>query len=180
MRLPTIETQRLIIRQFVPEDWPSVFAYSGDPAVMQYMGEGVHTEEQARTFVAESSGADARACAIVRRDTAELIGHLVFHDWYAPRTAEIGWVLHPAHQRRGYVTEAAHALLAYAFETLALHRVIATCQPENPASFMVMEKLGMRREGWFRKCIHRGGDTWWDELFYAILAEEWNAGSHNR
>ena len=55
------------------------------------------------------------------------------------------------------------------------HRVIATCQPENPASYRVMEKIGMHREGHFRKFIYRGENLWWDELFYAILDEEWYA-----
>ena len=58
-------------------------------------------------------------------------------------------------------------MLRYGFETLRLHRVIATCQPENPASWRVMEKLGMRREGHFRKGHVLHADTWWDEYFYA-------------
>jgi bifunctional non-homologous end joining protein LigD len=45
-------------------------------------------------------------------------------------------------------------MLHYSFEILDGHRVIATCQPENPASYRVMEKLGMRREAHFRKCIY--------------------------
>jgi RimJ/RimL family protein N-acetyltransferase len=98
---------------------------------------------------------------------------MVFHPWFAPRTYEIGWVIHPDYQRRGYASEAAAALLRYGFEEMALHRIIATCQPENPASYGVMEKIGMRREGHFRQCIHRGGDLWWDEYFYALLADEW-------
>ena len=71
--------------------------------------------------------------------------------------------------------EAAHALLGYGFATLGLHRVIATCQPENVASWRVMEKLGMRREAHVRQCIPRDDGTWWDEYVYAILKAEWNA-----
>ena len=113
---------------------------------------------------------------MVLKETGQLIGHMVFHPWFAPRTYEIGWVFHPGWHGRGYATEAARALLDYGFRELGLHRIIATCQPENPASYRVMEKIGMRREGHFRKCIYRGGETWWDEYFYAILAEEWGAG----
>ena len=64
-------------------------------------------------------------------------------------------------------------MLDYAFEVRDAHRVIATCQPDNVASYRVMETIGMRREAHFRQCIHRGGDEWWDEYFYAILASEW-------
>ena len=81
--------------------------------------------------------------------------------------------MHPISQGKGYATEAANALLWYGFETLQAHRIIATCQPENPASYRVMEKIGMNREGHFRKCNYRGQNIWWDEYFYAILDEEW-------
>jgi RimJ/RimL family protein N-acetyltransferase len=63
--------------------------------------------------------------------------------------------------------------LRYGFESLQVHRLIATCQPQNRPSWRVMEKLGMQREGHFRKCIPRDETTWWDEYFYAILEEDW-------
>jgi len=60
-----------------------------------------------------------------------------------------------------------------AFGVLNAHRVIATCQPANVASYRVMETIGMRREAHFRQCTHRGGDIWWDAYFYALLQKEW-------
>jgi len=51
--------------------------------------------------------------------------------------------------------------------------IIATCQPENEASWKLAEKAGMRREGFFRKCIYKEDGIWWDEYFYAILENEW-------
>jgi hypothetical protein len=84
---------------------------------------------------------------------------MIFHHWFAPRTYEIGWVLARQFHRPGYATEAARALIDHGFRTLALHRIIATYQPENPPSWRGMEKLGMRREGHFIECIHRGGDV---------------------
>jgi [ribosomal protein S5]-alanine N-acetyltransferase len=168
-----IETSRLLVRRFEPDDWKMVHPYTSDPDVMAYVEEGVLTEAQARAFVTENAGERPRAYAVVRREEHDLIGHALFHPWFSPRTHEIGWVFHKTHHGKGYATEAALALLEYGFESLGLHRVISTCQPENVASYRVMEKLGMRREAHFRKCLHRGGDTWWDEYFYAMLAEEW-------
>lgn len=81
----------------------------------------------------------------------------------------------PAHQGRGYATEAALALLAHAFGTLGLHRIVATCQPQNTPSVRVMEKLGLRREAHFRKCMRAPGGGWWDEYLYALLEEDWAA-----
>jgi ribosomal-protein-alanine N-acetyltransferase len=111
-----------------------------------------------------------------------LVGHMDFHPWFVGATHEIGWAIGRPHQGRGYATEAARALVAYAFETLRCHRVIATCQPENPASWRVMEKLGMRREAHFRQCLLQDTGEWWDEYFYALLAGEYFglAGSEPR
>ena len=170
-----IDTRRLQIRHFTPDDWQAVHAYTSDAEVMTYILDwgGPLAEEQTQKFVAENTGEEARAFALILRSEDRLIGHMLFHPWYGPRTYEVGWVLHRHYHGQGYATEAAAALLRYGFETLRLHRVIATCQPQNVPSYRVMEKLGMRREAWFRKCLLRDDATWWDEYFYALLEEEW-------
>jgi RimJ/RimL family protein N-acetyltransferase len=173
MHIPTLHTQRLTIRPFSAADWQAVYAYTSNPLVMAYMPSGTLTQVQAQEFVERHSSDQAEAAAVVLTATQHLIGHIIFHPWFAPRTYEIGWAFNPGWHRQGYATEAAHALLTYGLTTLQLHRIIATCQPENIASFRVMEKLGMRREGHFQQCIDRGNGVWWDELFYAILHEEW-------
>jgi ribosomal-protein-alanine N-acetyltransferase len=173
MPIDYIETQRLRIRSFQPNDWQAVYDYTSDPAVMLYIPEGSFTPEQAKAFVADNIGEQARAVAVLLKRVDMLLGHMVFHPWFAPQTYEIGWVFNRAYHGHGYATEAAMALLRYGFETLHLHRIIATAQPENVASWRVMEKLGMRREAHFRKCIMRPDDRWWDEYFYALLEEEW-------
>lgn len=171
-----LTTERLTIRPFQAADWAAVATYTTNPDVMTYMGEGVQTVAETQAFVIkQAAGEEVTAYALVLTSEAKLIGHMVWHPWFAPRTYEIGWVLHPDYHRRGYASEAALALLQYGFETMKLHRIIATCQPENPASYGVMEKIGLRREGHFRQCIYRGGDAWWDEYFYALLNEEWRA-----
>lgn len=171
--MQSIETPRLILRPFQPDDWQAVFGYMSSPVVTTWLPEGSLTADEARAFVAENTMDEPKALAVLPKRGQGPIGHMLFHPWFAPRTHEIGWVFAEAHQGQGYATEAARAVLTHAFETLSLHRVIATCQPENIASWRVMEKLGMRREGHFRRCIHRGADLWWDEYFYALLAEEW-------
>jgi [ribosomal protein S5]-alanine N-acetyltransferase len=179
MIVSPIETQRLWIRQFERDDWQDVADYASDAEVTTYLPEGRRTVEQTKAFVTENLGEPATAFAVVLKAERRLIGHMPFHPWFAPRTFEIGWVLNKRYHERGFATEAAAALLDYGFEALTLHRVIATCQPENVASYRVMEKIGMRREGHFRKCIDRGDATWWDEYFYAILEEEWVRGKAN-
>jgi ribosomal-protein-alanine N-acetyltransferase len=180
MHLEPIETRRLAIRQFRPDDWKAVYEYMSDPKVVAYLPEGRLTEAQTREFLAENTGEHAKALAVTLKADEALIGHMVFHPWFAPQTYEIGWVFSRRYHGHGYATEAAYALLEHGFEGLQLHRVIATCQPENVPSYRVMEKLGMRCEGHFQKCIYRGENRWWDEYFYAMLEEEWFGGKVER
>ena len=149
-----IETERLRIRHFTPDDWQAVHAYTSNASVMTYVPEGAMTEEQTKQFIAGTMTEGARTYAVDLRAEDRLIGHVGFHPWFAPRIYEIGWVVHPRYQGQGYATEAAAALLRYGFESLSVHRVIATCQSENAPSWRVMEKLGMQREGHLRKCIY--------------------------
>lgn len=172
----TLETPRLVLRRMEADDWPSVHRYMSDPVVTTWLPAGLMDEAQSQAFVAKHTGDEPTALAVISRASGDLIGHMDFHPWFAPRTHEIGWALGREHQGRGYATEAAKALLADAFERLACHRVIATCQPQNAPSWRVMEKLGMRREADFRQCIDRGDGVWWDEYLYAMLAEEYFAG----
>jgi RimJ/RimL family protein N-acetyltransferase len=173
MPIDDIETQRLRIRSFQRDDWQAVYDYTTDPAVMMYIPEGPFTPERAKAFVADNMGEQASAVAVLLKTEDMLVGHMEFHQWFAPQTYEIGWVFDRAYHGQGYATEAALALLRYGFEAMHLHRIIATCQPENVASCRVMEKLGMRREAHFRKCIRGPDNRWWDEYFYALLEEEW-------
>lgn len=168
-----ITTPRLLIRTFEAQDWQAVYSYMSDKTVMHYMPDGVLNEDQVQNFITENSNEHAKHFAIVLREQQRVIGHLVFHKYFGDHTYEIGWVMNPAYHKHGYASEAAQALLDYGFNKMKLHRIIATCQPENIASYRVMEKIGMRQEGFFKKCIPHG-ETWWDEYYYAILEEEWN------
>jgi RimJ/RimL family protein N-acetyltransferase len=170
-----LETNRLVIRPFAPDDVAAVHAYLSDPQVRLFVPEWPETLDGTEAFVRKNFD-DPRQHAIVRRADDLLVGHVGFWLWFEPRTFEIGWAIAPAHQSRGYATEAARAVLAHGFKTLGLHRIVATCDPRNLASVRVMEKLGMRREAHFRLAASSdGGATWSDEYFYAILDEEWFA-----
>jgi [ribosomal protein S5]-alanine N-acetyltransferase len=168
---------RLCVRAIEPEDWRAIHRYMSDPLVTRWLPEGVLDEARSRAFAAKNAGERREALAVAAGDASEPIGHLVFHPWGPERTWEIGWVFAREHQGRGYATEAARLLLDHAFRSLGAHRVIATCQPENPPSWRVMEKLGMRREAHFVRCIPRPGGEWWDEYFYGILADEHRAAA---
>jgi ribosomal-protein-alanine N-acetyltransferase len=172
---PARMTSRLIIREITPDDGPEIYKYMSDPQVTAWLPEGLLSASGAQDFAEEHAGEGSEALALIDRASGDFVGHMVFHAWAGTHTYEIGWVIAQPFQRQGLATEAARSLLGYAFETLQCHRVIATCQPENTASWKVMEALGMRREGLYLKCIDRGVDGWWDEYVYAILEEEYSS-----
>lgn len=83
--------------------------------------------------------------------------------------AELGWVLHKAYWRRGYVTEAARALIDFAREQLNVRRIFACCDSENVASYKTMEKLGMRlADDQGRRSNRSMGDEVRRELTYEV------------
>jgi RimJ/RimL family protein N-acetyltransferase len=113
-----------------------------------------------------------------------VIGHLYLHvedAWsqvevkeQATRTqAEVGWAFDPAHQGKGYATEAVHEALRICFEDLGVRRVVALAFADNAPSLRVMEKVGMRREALMvKESLHRELG-WLDGVSYGLLAEEW-------
>lgn len=96
-----IVTERLIIREFEPEDWQDVLQYTSDPVVMHYMPEPVHTEETVKQFLAQNKGDKAHHYAVCLQKEQRVIGHVVFHPWFGEHTYEIGWVFNSTYHRRG-------------------------------------------------------------------------------
>lgn len=88
--------------------------------------------------------------------------------------AEMGYWIGKPCWNRGYCSEAAEALLKYGFETLGLNRIFAHHMSSNPASGKVMQKIGMKREGFLRQHV-RKWDVYEDLELYAILRSEYEA-----
>jgi [ribosomal protein S5]-alanine N-acetyltransferase len=86
-------------------------------------------------------------------------------------SASLGYWIGEPHARQGYMTDAIETTVAFAFETLQLHRLEAACLPSNAASQGVLRKLAFRQEGYARRYLRINGE-WCDHLLYALLAEE--------
>ena len=87
--------------------------------------------------------------------------------------AEFRWVLHPDHVGHGYAAEAVQELIWICFENPGLRRVTAYCFADNAASWHLMARVGMRRAMCTgRDSLHRCG-SWFDDVGYALLADEW-------
>jgi len=113
--------------------------------------------------------------AIEDRNSDDLIGLCGIVVLHGSEQGEIWYLVRPDCWRRGVAAESARALLRIGFSEMNLHRIFATCLPENPASSRVLEKIGMRREGSQLKNVKIHG-VWHDSSLYAILREDWEAG----
>jgi RimJ/RimL family protein N-acetyltransferase len=87
--------------------------------------------------------------------------------------AEAWYLLRPALWGCGLISEAMATVVDHGFVRLGLHRIWATCLPENPASSRVLERLHFRREGLLREGLRIHGE-WRDAQLYALLAAEWS------
>lgn len=175
-QIDTIETQRLVIRELSSEDLEYVHRIKANEEVVRFLTWGPNDLAETRNSLdkqirmQEDDNRKIFVLGIVLEESNQLIGNclLILNDF---RTAEIGYFIHPDYWQVGYGTETAKALIGFGFNTLRLHRLIATCDPENVASIKVLKKSGMRLEGHFIKAQYVKG-AWRDNMLFAMLDEE--------
>lgn len=159
-----IETERLIIREFVMGDWKVVQQYASDPEVIKYMEWGPNTEKQTRDFVKMTIDAQndpertSYDFAVVEKETGKMIGACaIYVKSKVHRVGESGYVFDRSAWGKGYATETNKIILKFGFEKLNLHRIQATCDVLNLASANVLKKSGMSFEGNLRDNMHVRG-----------------------
>ncbi|TQL69834.1 RimJ/RimL family protein N-acetyltransferase [Nocardioides albertanoniae] len=175
---PTLITARLRLRPFLDSDVEELFALQSDAEVLRYWDSPPWTERsRADRFIARShemaaEGSGARV-VVERANDAAFLGWCTLNSWNPDfRSASLGYCLGKAAWGQGYATEAAGALLGWAFEALDLNRVQAEADTRNAASGRVLEKLGFRLEGTLREdCVVDGvvSDSW----VFGLLRREW-------
>ena len=173
-------TERLLLRPYSTDDLDALHDLERRAETARYLYNEPLTREAAqalldrrRQMVAIDEAGDDLALVVVLEATGRLIGHVMLRrSSLEHRQGEVGYVLHPDHQGRGYATEATALLLRLGFEELGLHRIVGRLDARNAASAAVLERLGMRQEAHLRENELVKGE-WVDELVYAILAEEW-------
>jgi RimJ/RimL family protein N-acetyltransferase len=174
---PALETARLILRPFTLADAPMVQQLAGAPAIAAVTSNIPHPYEDGMaeawigTHAATFAAGRGAVFAITRRENGQLCGCIGLTIERQHANAEMGYWIGMPFWGRGYCTEAARAVLDYAFEELKLHRVHASHFARNPASGRVMQKIGMTREGCLRQHI-RKGEGFEDLEKYGILAGE--------
>ena len=175
---PTLSTARLRLRPFGDGDASDLFALHASSHVMRYWDAPPWSERvRAGIFIAasrrmEEEGTGARL-AVDRALDGVFIGWCSLSRWNPDyRSASLGYCFDDTAWGQGYATEAARAVLRWAFDTLELNRVQAETDTRNAASARVLEKLGFVREGTLREdCVVNGevSDSW----VYGLIRREW-------
>ena len=169
MPLSVLHTARLILRPWTLDDIDELHAMWTRPQVRRYLWDDeIITRERADATVRELIASRDAECVggwvVADRATGAVAGFaaLIRRE---PGDPELKYGLAPEWWGRGLATEAARAVLAYAFGTLGCARVTAATDVPNTASARVMERLGMH-------CTHRGRLNGLDTLFYELRRED--------
>lgn len=181
--VPTLETERCVLRPLSLNDTPDIFRLASDPDIARYttfFGQTLHqTHEETLAYIQrclkmhyEEYGMN---WVIVEKYNDTIIGAITLFGYSSVhKKGEIGYALSPAYWDHGIMTEVSKALIAFTFTQLNLVRLQATVDPENIGSKRVLKKCGMQYEGLLRNyyIVH---DACCNRAMYAITRDEFLA-----
>lgn len=168
------------LREFKKSDWKDVHKYASQEIVCRTQPWGPNSVEETIEYVDQVLADEKKVprtrftFAVVHTEDDAIIGggELTIKS-FENRAAEIGYIINPDYWGRGIATEVAEKLVFFGFDKLNLHRIYATCAPENIASRKVLEKAGLVFEGQLRETLWVKG-KWRDSLLYSVLENEWD------
>ena len=158
----SLETDRLIIRNFRPDDWQEL----QELAIVYQASEEAKfeppwptSEEEVQGMATWFSGGDSYL-AVWLKEIRKLIGLIAIErrEGQEQRLHNLGYVFHPSYHGHGYATEGCRAAMTYVFENLAADGILTGTDPENTSSVALLNRLGLQAIG--------GGE-------YVISREEW-------
>jgi RimJ/RimL family protein N-acetyltransferase len=177
-RLPTLQTPRLILRSLEASDVADVFAVFSDPMVMRYWdGAVMATLHDSMAYIDQIHHGFRRRelfqWGIADATTNAIIGTCTLtHCSTSHQRSEIGFAIRQERWGQGLGSEAVAAIVAFAFDTLGLHRIEADVDPRNERSLRLLERLGFRREGLMRERYYINGERQ-DAVVMGLLHAEW-------
>ena len=171
LELP-IRTRRLLLRDFVAADWPAFAAFASDARMLSQLlyaaRAGSALEHRFARILAGQQAQPRRSwqLAVVTRRGGRIIGACDLA-LGGRREADLGYMLARRHWGYGYATELARALVAAAFATLRVERVLAVVEVDNERSRRVLENAGLHWQALMRRHVRAKG-RWWDCHLYTI------------
>ncbi len=175
--LPTLETERLVLRPVRKTDWQDMWEYAHDPKVSALTtGEYHHDLDATHAYIDRVldhyAAGQVENWGLELKATHAFVGMAGFSDASAEhRVGEIGYVLSSRHWNQGLTTEAIRAVLDQGFSALGLEKIFARFLSENIASRRILEKLGFRKEAHLRSQFVKDGLAR-DVEIYGMLKDE--------
>jgi ribosomal-protein-alanine N-acetyltransferase len=172
---PVLDVGEHVLRRIELTDGDSLFAYIGDPAVVEFMRPETRTREQVDGAILDFQSNFANKTgirwAIARKDGDLIVGDLGFRLDALNLSAPLGYRLAPTFWGRGIATRAVREVVGYGFDMLRLKRIEATVNVANERSIRLLERVGFQREGRLRQYrLARG--AFYDSYMYSLLASD--------
>lgn len=172
----TIETERLILREWRIGDLEDFYEYAKNPKVGHNAGWPPHENKEKSLAILESFIEKKQVWAIVYKENAKVIGSIGLHEDCKREDIEakmVGYVLSEDYWGKGVMSEAVKRFIKYAFEEEKLKVLSVYHYPFNLASKRVIEKCGFKFEGIIRAASKIYDGTIYDDYCYSILKEEY-------
>lgn len=168
-----LHSERLTLRTYTRDDIPELLPLIGarEVAVTTLRIPHPYTHKDAEDLVAHAHDSDGVRLAVRLKGLCTFVGGVGLRLELDHHRAELGYWIGVPYWGNGYATEAARALLKYAFDQLKLNRIYASHVPNNPASGKILLKLGMKREGYLRAHILKWGE-YQDLVLYGMVKED--------
>lgn len=177
MNLVTLETNRLLLTGFSPEDIKHIFDHLPKPAIKEILGhrseEEYQKEEQKHKNGYSSYNRSFMLFLLTDKESGTIIGRCGLHNWNKEhQRAEIGYIMEDDHfKRKGLMSEAVKTIINYGFRELQLNRIEALVEVSNVASIKILEKNNFNREGLLKQHVYIA-NTFSDTILLAVLRGE--------
>jgi RimJ/RimL family protein N-acetyltransferase len=173
-----LESKRLVLRPYQDSDLNSIHAYSCDTETTQFMQWGPNSLEQTKDFFTRCIANQTVKpkiiydFAVIDNASNQLIGSITLRlIKEGSLLGEIGYIYAKETWGKGYASEAARRVMQFGFQDLGLKKISATCDPENIGSTKVLQKAGMKFEGFLSKHLPMKG-KWRDSLLYGCAESD--------
>ncbi len=172
---PEIETERLLLRRMKPKDASVILTLRSDETVMKYIDrERTKSLTEAEQFLAKIDASIVSNNGIMwgivlKKEPEELIGNIGY--WRLIKEhyrAEVGYMLHPDHWKKGIMKEALLSVIDFGFDKMNLHSIEANINPGNEASAKILEATGFIKEAYFKEDFYFNG-VFGDTIIYSRL-----------
>jgi ribosomal-protein-alanine N-acetyltransferase len=171
---PDLETERLLLTEFVTNDAEELFKMRSDERVLKYLDRDPHKYVEESKLMIESmiktyNNKEGINWIIRKKDTLNIVGYVGY--WRMRKEdvrAEIGYALKPEYWGNGFMQEALAKVIDFGFNIFCLHSIEANVNPNNLSSIKLLEKFGFKREAYFKEDYFYNG-KFFDSAIYGLL-----------